>query len=638
MIYNTIIYHMVKSFIHPDKINYHETNEIDNDDIGHASTIYEVTHFDKPITIALGREQHTYSNENVVYFSIYLVSNDKIHSRIGILEVDSNKMISIIDEDGDIDVEQGHILLFVDQAYIFEHTVSEDIPQDDQENTENMEQDEKIDSLTFVESENNDWIANFMKNNNYHIVDNEGKGDCLFLVVQMALEGTEHETTVDALRNILSENVSEAIFEQYQSIYMGIHSELQSIESNLKHIKDTVQKLKKQCSNTSNKQENKSLIDRIAELREKYTELNREKDSVNELMGEFRFMQNITTLDDLKKYILTSGYWADTWAISTLEKKLNVKIVVFSEEAYKANDLDSVLLCGQMNEQPSNQKNPDYYILTSYTGNHYTQVTYDTRKRFTFASLPSQIKSLIINKCIEKNAGPYYSIPEFRQLKMKLGIHVDEGKMVDPDDEYLNDHLYNNKTVFMFHANSNGTPKPGQGSGEKINNDDLVLFKDLILKHKKNNWRRQLDDSYLSPFTLDGHRWNSVEHYKLASQFKKGYPDFYSSFALESDSAISKDLVKARIAGSKSGRSKDKVYRERHITIDPDYYEFGSNPRHEVERLVALEAKFCQNPDMKDMLKNTKTAKLIHFVRGSEPEADILLMKLRKDIDEKCSQ
>jgi len=638
MIYNTIIYHMVKSFIHPDKINYHETNEIDNDDIGHASTIYEVTHFDKPITIALGREQHTYSNENVVYFSIYLVSNDKIHSRIGILEVDSNKMISIIDEDGDIDVEQGHMLLFVDQAYIFEHTVSEDIPQDDQENTENMEQDEKIDSLTFVESENNDWIANFMKNNNYHIVDNEGKGDCLFLVVQMALEGTEHETTVDALRNILSENVSEAIFEQYQSIYMGIHSELQSIESNLKHIKDTVQKLKKQCSNTSNKQENKSLIDRIAELREKYTELNREKDSVNELMGEFRFMQNITTLDDLKKYILTSGYWADTWAISTLEKKLNVKIVVFSEEAYKANDLDSVLLCGQMNEQPSNQKNPDYYILTSYTGNHYTQVTYDTRKRFTFASLPSQIKSLIINKCIEKNAGPYYSIPEFRQLKMKLGIHVDEGKSEDPDDEYLNDHLYNNKTVFMFHANSNGTPKPGQGSGEKINNDDLVLFKDLILKHKKNNWRRQLDDSYLSPFTLDGHRWNSVEHYKLASQFKKGYPDFYSSFALESDSAISKDLVKARIAGSKSGRSKDKVYRERHITIDPDYYEFGSNPRHEVERLVALEAKFCQNPDMKDMLKNTKTAKLIHFVRGSEPEADILLMKLRKDIDEKCSQ
>jgi predicted NAD-dependent protein-ADP-ribosyltransferase YbiA (DUF1768 family) len=142
----------------------------------------------------------------------------------------------------------------------------------------------------------------------------------------------------------------------------------------------------------------------------------------------------------------------------------------------------------------------------------------------------------------------------------------------------------------------------------------------------------------MSPFTLDGLRWNSVEHYKLASQFKKGFPDFYHTFSLDSDSAISKDLIKARIAGSKTGRSKDKVYRERHVTIDPDYYEFGSNPRHEVERFDALTAKFCQNPDLKNMLKQTYNAKLVHFIRGREPEADILLMKLRKDIDQLCSQ
>ena len=113
---------MVKSFIYPDKIQYNEIKEINNDDVGHASTIYEIEYFDKPIQIALGRENHSYSNDNIVYFSVYLVSNDKIHSRIGVFEVDSNKMISIIDEDGDIDIEQGHILLFVDQQYIFENT------------------------------------------------------------------------------------------------------------------------------------------------------------------------------------------------------------------------------------------------------------------------------------------------------------------------------------------------------------------------------------------------------------------------------------------------------------------------------------------------------------------------------------
>lgn len=626
----------MKSFIQSDKIQYNETNEINTDDVGHASTIYEISYFDKPIQIALGRENHSFSNDNIVYFSVYLVSNDKIDSRIGVLEVDSNKMISIIDEDGDIDIDQGHILLFVDQAYIFDHT--DDTTNEENEDETSMVESEKIDELTFIENEQNDWIANFMKNNQYHMVDNEGGGDCLFFVIQMALEETELQTSVEDLRKILSENVNDAIFEQYQSIYMGIHSELQNIESNMKHMKDTIQKFKKQCVNISNKQDNRAMLDRITELRDNYNKLNQEKVSVNELMSEFRFMEHISNIDDLKKYVATANYWADTWAISTLEKKLNIKLVVFSEESYTSNDLDSVLLCGQENDSVQQSKNPDYYILTSYTGNHYKLITYDSRKRFTFAGLPSQIKSLIINKCIEKNAGPYYSIPEFRQLKMKLGIHVDEGKSEDPDDEYLNDHLYNNKNVFMFHANSNGAPKPGKGSGEKINNDDMVVFKELMLKHTKNNWRRQLDDSYMSPFSLDGLRWNSVEHYKLASQFKKGFPDFYRTFSLDSDSPISKDLIKARIAGSKSGRNKDKVYRERHINIDPDYYEFGSNPRHEVERFDSLTSKFCQNPDLKQMLKQTHNAKLVHFIRGREPDADILLMKLRKDIDTLCSQ
>ena len=191
---------MVKSFIHPDKIQYNETKDINNDDIGHASTIYEISYFDKPIQIALGRENHSFSNENIVHFSVYLVSNDKIVSRIGIFEVDSNKMISIMDEDGDIDIDQGHILLFVDQNYIFEH--SEPTPEEKNEQ-EDIQETEKIDELTFVENDQNDWIANFMKNNQYHIVDNEGDGDCLFLVIQMALEETELQTTVEEMRKIL---------------------------------------------------------------------------------------------------------------------------------------------------------------------------------------------------------------------------------------------------------------------------------------------------------------------------------------------------------------------------------------------------------------------------------------------------
>ena len=41
---------------------------------------------------------------------------------------------------------------------------------------------------------------------------------------------------------------------------------------------------------------------------------------------------------------------------------------------------------------------------------------------------------------------------------------------------------------------------------------------------------------------------------------------------------------------------------------------------------------YFENLDLKNMLLETKNAKLVHFVRGREPETDILLMNLRKEL------
>jgi predicted NAD-dependent protein-ADP-ribosyltransferase YbiA (DUF1768 family) len=45
--------------------------------------------------------------------------------------------------------------------------------------------------------------------------------------------------------------------------------------------------------------------------------------------------------------------------------------------------------------------------------------------------------------------------------------------------------------------------------------------------------------------------------------------------------------------------------------------------------MTALAAKFEQNPGLKNILLGTKRAKLLHFIRGSEPEVDMALMELR---------
>jgi hypothetical protein len=75
-------------------------------------------------------------------------------------------------------------------------------------------------------------------------------------------------------------------------------------------------------------------------------------------------------------------------------------------------------------------------------------------------------------------------------------------------------------------------------------NQDLFNFLDLqIVK----DWRRMLDDEYVSPFILDGKRWKTVEHYYQACKFKKRFSNFYASFSLDSKSEICENVKKANV-------------------------------------------------------------------------------------------
>jgi len=74
------------------------------------------------------------------------------------------------------------------------------------------------------------------------------------------------------------------------------------------------------------------------------------RDAAEEMMGEFAFMEGISNLQGMKAAIQSQEYWGDTWAVSTLERLLNVKFIIFSKRAFDDDDLDNVLLCGQNND------------------------------------------------------------------------------------------------------------------------------------------------------------------------------------------------------------------------------------------------------------------------------------------------
>jgi predicted NAD-dependent protein-ADP-ribosyltransferase YbiA (DUF1768 family) len=497
-------------------------------------------------------------------------------------------------------------------------------------------QETKIDSdkykSEYTENPSNTWIEKFTKNNNYKIIDNEGGGDCFFAVIRDSFKQIGKIITVEKIRALISKNASEDIFSLYRTMYLTHFDELQSIDKELASIKKTGNILKKRINGAQSVDIHKNLVDEAKELLLKRDELTSNKEITKETMKDFEYMKDIDTFEKFKEFILTRDFWADEWSISLLEHLLNVKFIILSQENFEEGDLDSVMRCEVYNNahmKEGEKFNPDYYIMTTHTGNHYTLISYKNKNIFKFKEIPYDIKTLIINKCMEKNSGVYYLIQDFCNLKTELGLPSDCGKPLVNEDEFLIRDLYDKDVVFRFYANSNKKPLAGKGSGELIPESRLNEFNSLNNKKNKSmvDWRKKLDDTWPVVISVDNHKWSTVKHYCLGSQFKNGFPDFYLEFSLDSNSKISKDLDLAMIAGSETGKLDSKILRKSEIKIDSDY-----NIHADEYRKKALISKFTQNLDLKKILLDTTPARLDHFVRRNQTIADELLMNIRNEM------
>jgi len=659
---------MVLSKINKE-VSYQELKSVDAEDMNKESDLYQIVIKDLDVIVALGNAKNTFADKNITYFPIYLVKNNNKVTQIGVFELLTTDMF---DENTDLKIEklsEPLLYTFANKEMIKkmrmvpeeetgkptkkkepiikrtrekEEEVASIIPEKRADIFTNKEnailpvalKPETMKDATDIkekyhEAANDTWIQKFMKNKNYLIIDNEGNGDCLFATIRDAFDSVGQETTVNKLRSKLSSEVDESVFRKYKEQYEMYNQAIANTTRESILLKTNYDNLKSKLKDTIDREMQKQITYEAKKLKEVYDKLKRENEFSKELLSEFKIMKNIENLEQFRKIVKTCEFWGDDWAINTLERILNVKIIVLSSEKYREKDFDSVLFCGNMVDpliETTGDFKPEFYIIIEHTSNHYKLITYKKKAVFTFGELPYDLKRMIVDKCMEKNSGIFTFIKEFDNFKNnELSIKEKEVIRFDELGEAKIMNLYDDNVVFVFYPKSADKPLPGKGAGEKMTPEVAVEYAELS---KITQWRKKLDDSWLQPFTTDNHKWASVEHYYQASKFKTKNPEFYLSFSLDSGTELSKNADMAKGAGGKNGKFKGDLLRPKTVEIDPEFYA----KRAEKSKNDGQDAKFLQNEDLKRLLLETKKSKLMHHVRGKDAETQDHLMVLRDKI------
>jgi hypothetical protein len=671
---------MVLSKIDSD-VSYPELKSVDSADLKMEANLYQLEIKGVDVIIAIGSGKNTFEDKNIMYFPIYLVKYNNKVVQIGVYEIKASDYMSLLDEDSNLDVEKINdplIYSFASEKFLNKLRLKPEVPlirlpskkgepkdeddEDEDGDEEKAENDynefyeipeERKDIFVFTKgvplppllheetakqakdykekyhaNPKDTWVTKFMKNKFYSIIDNEGGGDCLFATVRDAFSSIAQHTSVNKLRKKLSKDVTEKIFLNYKEQYDMYYAALIKDTQQIKELEAEYLMLQQRFTEVIDRNEQKIISSEAKKVKEQHDRLLKEKKITTQILSEYKFMKGIDTLEAFKNKIRHCDFWADTWAMTTLERILNIKFIVMSSEMFKNGDMKNVLQCGHLSDEILIQRGrftPEFYVIVDHTGDHYKLITYKKKMIFKFSEIPYDMKKMIANKCMERNAGPFAIIPDFIKFKSgKTRQEINEARYEDLSESKLRG-LYNDDIVFQFYSKSLDKPLPGKGSGEKIPSERLKEFSELATIPQ---WRKKLSNFWVQPFSLDNHQWASVEHYYQAAKFKKTHPDFYLSFSLDSGTDLSKDAAMAKGAGGKTGKYKGELLRPIEVKVDSDF--FGA--RHKKEMYAAQYAKFSQNEDLKNLILATNEAKLTHFMRGKEPAVFDELMLVRDKI------
>ena len=448
-------------------IDYPDSKFVDPDDLDYDAQLYQIELFPNlEVVIALGKVKYTYVDKNVLYIPVYLTDDGEVLVQIGVYEFPANIYTSLLDEDNDFDIsllenplpltykfvnesfvrkqinkkkpktpplpippedidvsstidvvptgeseskkDEDSVELSKDSRVPNKQTIVEELFEEDDDERpvikEEIIAEEAQQEENFKEHRGHNWIEKFMRNENYAIIDNEGKGDCLFATIRDSYSGIGKQISVEQLRKIASDAATPKVFADFKEQYDMYARMVQQLGARLTELQGENRRFKKQYQETKDRDAKVQIIAKSKPVVKEFKRARKEKKGASEMLHEFRWMRGVDTLDKLKKKMRMCNFWAETWTIQTLENILNVKLIILSSDNYENGDLDNVLQCGDMVPESIEKKGefkPKYYMILDYTGDHYKLITYKQKRIFEFKDIPLKLKKMIIDKCME---------------------------------------------------------------------------------------------------------------------------------------------------------------------------------------------------------------------------------------------
>jgi predicted NAD-dependent protein-ADP-ribosyltransferase YbiA (DUF1768 family) len=650
---------MVQSLVNPD-VHYPENQTVDDEDVGYSATLCEMeipNESNSTMLVALGKMKYTFHDRGIIYYPLYLLKKSmRIKAKIGIVEVPVKHALHILDENKEVRLdllEEPLLFAFANQEYLerfstniiptaaakaAKKVVDNVVEEEDDDSSDSVqkarrlvapgifkindrivvpaavpeetETEAKAAEESFDDDHSSFWVKRFFKNDRYgfHAVLGS-EADSLFSCICDAYNQIGQDTTVAKLRALVALAATASVFKQRREAFEHLSKTMDDKRQRVKKVKQTLAEKERQAKVHFAKggEEYRSVTAdmRDLELQKKYTsdELAHDERLVQEMVGtEFG---SVTTLAHFREFIMTSRFFPDDWAMGVLEKKLNAKFIVLSEQEFVDGDVHHVLRTSRASAGCGHH--PNMYIILSLRGNKYTLVSFKNadgvaKKIFGFAELPWALKQHVAQRCAEKSGHGFQHIDHFRDLASQRGYADHDAGGADTDTDTI---------VFQFHRKASPSAPPGKGPHELVPVDKLVDFQPL---RRIKAWRQKLDDAWpQAKFELDGKMWASVTHYTQSQRFKKKNPEYAETFALDSRSALSKSVELALKAASAAETTDTEKERQ-------------------VARVQALHAKFTQNADLQQLLKATYPAKLLHHVPKHVARPDEELMALRQTL------